>query len=1039
MKNRITRRRPALSAAVVAATAAALLGTALSPQGAAAPTVDSSGQELTASPSPEPEEAASRQAKETGERVEVLAQRTENTQLFADPSGTFTEERYVLPRWTTKDNALVPIDTTLVKTQDGHVTTRATKAGISFSAGGTGEAVTLSHNNRSMSLGWPTALPEPRLDGDTATYPEVLPGVDLLLRAGNNGFSQLLVVKTPQAAASPALDSIRFAMGTDGVEVATDAHGNLKATNPAGQEVFVAPSPRMWDSSTPAALSRAAAAQVQESESDPFEPGTGAKQATLGLSVGDDSLALVPDQSLLSGQDTTFPVYIDPEYSVPGAREAWALAYKATPNTAYFGGAGWHNSDGSVGTNTARVGYENYTNGLARSFFRMDSNNLWNTRKKIKSSTFRIENEWSWSCNDRPVDLWLTGGISTATTWNSQDNSGMWARKLNTVDDSKGWGPDCPAGNLAFDVTSAAQEAATEKWAHITMGLRVPNETDVYSWKKFDARTAVLTTVYNTYPNAVRYLDTTPDTQTDACVEQQPVAFPDPLGNTDLTLVGTFSDPDGGTLKARFELWPEAHYDSGPKVATTLDVTSGRNGKLLVTKETLKQFQSTAGTSTFHWRARAEDGELTGPWTPTCTFQFDAIRPSSPPRVTSTVFPDGSDGWPAQTGLARKPGVFQIVPLDAGQQATIEYWTDWDPTVRKLQDVMPLGANVTLTPPSTGRHFLSARSLDAAGNVSNTTRYWFYANGPKTPDRPGDLNGDALADFYAVRSDGDLLFYPGQGNGRHAPPTSASNFNFTGASVTHRGDWTQDGFEDLAALVPTSEGKQLRVYANNGVGYACSRIGEEADGASRSCAYDVKTFDVRKRSTPDFPVDGNNHWKNATEILAVGDVDGPLDTNNDGKIESGIDVPGRPDLLVKEGGQLWLYFGTASQYLDEKDPILIGTGGWTDFSLSAPGDYDKNGHVDLIARHKITGELKFYAGTDATGGGLANGAASTEIGSGWTATNRPLFTATPDANGDGKSDLWATGGDGKLYFYADPRGIGTIVGTGGWSPFQNLA
>ncbi|MBB5801014.1 hypothetical protein F4560_000782 [Saccharothrix ecbatanensis] len=52
-----------------------------------------------------------------------------------------------------------------------------------------------------MGLGWESDLPEPVVDGATLTYPNVLPDVDLKLEANLKGFSELLVVKTPEVAA----------------------------------------------------------------------------------------------------------------------------------------------------------------------------------------------------------------------------------------------------------------------------------------------------------------------------------------------------------------------------------------------------------------------------------------------------------------------------------------------------------------------------------------------------------------------------------------------------------------------------------------------------------------------------------------------------------------------------------------------------------------------------------------------------------------------------------------------------------------------
>ncbi|CAO0837190.1 Lipoprotein OS=Streptomyces microflavus OX=1919 GN=Smic_45660 PE=4 SV=1 [Streptomyces microflavus] len=73
----------------------------------------------------------------------------------------------------------------------------------------------------------------------------------------------------------------------------------------------------------------------------------------------------------------------------------------------------------------------------------MDAANLWSTNKVVSSSTFRIKNTWSWSCTNRPVEIWESGAISASTTWNKQPD---WRKKLDSVNESLGWGPDCPGG-----------------------------------------------------------------------------------------------------------------------------------------------------------------------------------------------------------------------------------------------------------------------------------------------------------------------------------------------------------------------------------------------------------------------------------------------------------------------------------------------------------------------------------------------------------------------------------------------------------------
>jgi hypothetical protein len=286
--------------------------------------------------------------------------------------------------------------------------------------------------------------------------------------------------------------------------------------------------------------------------------------------------------------------------------------------------------------------------------------------------------------------------------------------------------------------------------------------------------------------------------------------------------------------------------------------------------------------------------------------------------------------------------------------------------------------------------------------------------------------------MYGVRTDGTLWAYSGSGNGTLSAYTTASSTNFNGASITHRGDWTNDGYEDLIALAGTTGSKTLQLYPNNGYGYACTTPGEQADtGTCTTGRQELSVYD---------PAD--NHWTDADQIIAIGDVDGPLDVDGDGT----ADVPGFPDLLVKEGNLLWLYYGAASYYLDETyEPVLIGNGGWSGYDLIAPGDVDNNGHADLLARQTSTGNLYYCPGTGPAGEGLGSGTTRAQIGTGWTTTSRPLITSDGDADNDGKPDLWASSPDtGKgLYFYpavtSTGHGTPTAVGTGGWLDFQTLS
>ena len=58
---------------------------------------------------------------------------------------------------------------------------------VRFSRGGADPLVTLRQESATVSLSWPAALPAPSVEGDTAVYAEVLPGVDLRVLRSDPG------------------------------------------------------------------------------------------------------------------------------------------------------------------------------------------------------------------------------------------------------------------------------------------------------------------------------------------------------------------------------------------------------------------------------------------------------------------------------------------------------------------------------------------------------------------------------------------------------------------------------------------------------------------------------------------------------------------------------------------------------------------------------------------------------------------------------------------------------------------------------------
>jgi len=224
------------AAAAEAAEPAGTMGTTT--VGAEAPAAVSEGDALT-------------EADRTGKNVEATSLRGESSEVFATPEGNLEAREYLRPVWTRKAGGeWQPVDTALAKSENGTVGPKATTVGLAFSRGGDGPLVRMERAGRTLALTWPTELPEPDLAGETATYPEVLPGVDLRMEAQVDGFTQLLVVKSAEAATNPQLAELRLGMAAEGMDVREADAGGLEAVDHgATSRVFEAPTPLMWDSS----------------------------------------------------------------------------------------------------------------------------------------------------------------------------------------------------------------------------------------------------------------------------------------------------------------------------------------------------------------------------------------------------------------------------------------------------------------------------------------------------------------------------------------------------------------------------------------------------------------------------------------------------------------------------------------------------------------------------------------------------------------------------------------------------------------------
>ncbi|MGW4023378.1 LamG-like jellyroll fold domain-containing protein, partial [Streptomyces sp. NPDC005009] len=685
------------------------------------------------------ESDARAEAERTGEPVEVSARRGESREVFAMPEGHLEAREYLRPVWARGQDGWKRVDTDLVTTGEGTVAPKAATVDVQFSGGGTAAPlVRMRRAGRELSLGWPTPLPEPRLAGAVATYPSVLPDVDLRMTAQEDGFTQLLVVKTAEAAASEELAELRLKLSASGLEVRETDEGGLEAVDRgAAGAVFEAPKPMMWDSGTgeqeaASTASRAAASGARaatdtaqaEGDGEP-DAGESGKLAPVGVEVtaARDELVLTPDADVLRGAGTTYPVYIDPQWYTPKA-SAWTMAseYWASSPQWKFNGK----SD-------AGLGYCNWSYckpyDTKRLFYRIPVSTF--AGKSILSAQFVVRNTWSASCSARSVELWQTKGISSSTTWNSQKAAGFWIKELASESFAYGYS-GCAAKDAEFDVRPAVQAAADSRSATMTFGLRAAGESDGHGWKRFSDK-AYLRVKYNRPPAQIKMSQLTQDPG-GACARPgaaKRVRSLPKLRANDVT------DPDKDPVRVQFE----ASWDAGDgKGFTTRWTSAASTYKASGSDFSLSLPSSIPKNKTIGWSARAHDGAQWSPWSwagssTACNMVYDTSVPAGP-SISSGQYPpsdpeDPQDPW--LDGVGRY-GTFTI---DSTSGDVSKYWfgINGDPTAKRTLTTSGGGAKtMKFMPTRPGVNFVTAQAFDTAGNGSEIRTYQFRVRAGQ-PDR----------------------------------------------------------------------------------------------------------------------------------------------------------------------------------------------------------------------------------------------------------------------------------------------------------------
>jgi hypothetical protein len=642
------------------------------------------------------ERSAQAEARASGRKVEVLPARTEYAQLFANPDGTFSYKASPVPqRIERPDGSWSSIDTTLQRQPNGSVAPVASPAGLVASGGGIGSLFSVSHGGKQLSFSWPGgALPSPSLSGDTATYASVLPGVDLLLIATSTGASEVLVVHDARASANPALATLTFGLAASGLSVSADSAGNLTAADPAGSAVFDVPAPRMWDSTG--------------GHTGAGAPGPRSHQAAPGVRLEVGTLTVSPQPALLTGADTVYPVYIDPEVTQHGPQSGWLDVGRDNGSGSW---GDWEPSDARAGVWCSPDQNGNCGPAISwgeyRTYFNFPvPSQIWDSGQ-ISATLFANET-WSWTCSAKTtVELWQTSWASPGATWNSRPTENQWQSSQTVA-----YGNTCAAHGVSFDASGAAKQASSNHWGAVTLELRAAgndeNNWNVNSWKRFAVSRNADPYIVINYVHA-------PEVPTDAATLDGTRSIGCStsatwISNTGPSLQAKVTDRDGGNVSATF------HYSKTvtgtPSGKPTLSGASGSVFHVQIPPGTLTD-------GTYWWHAWGSVGALQGSASPICEFSVDTSRPSTP-TITSDLYTSGQ-----ATNTVGTVGSFTFSdpgnkdPFDGVNDVVGYRYGFTNPPVNYVAATSEGGpATVKISPVWLGQQTLYVQAVDRAGNLS---------------------------------------------------------------------------------------------------------------------------------------------------------------------------------------------------------------------------------------------------------------------------------------------------------------------------------
>jgi hypothetical protein len=840
----------AASAAVLASAASAV--TSGGHQAPAPPAQQGSGAQAKAVA------AAAARAEATGNPVAIPSMTTATSLTTADPHGGFTVTEATVPVRVRQGSAWVPVNTALARGAGGRLAAQALPGdAVSFSGGGPGSLATITADGTSLSLSWPGTLPAPVVSGASATYRNVLPGVDLVLTALSSqagGFSEVLVIRSAAAGRNPALSRLQLGVASHGVRL-SGYQGGLVAAGAGVAGYYQAAAPQMWDSSAFAASRALPAGSVVSAlnsaarsvgatvappgsgpaASSPAGPASGARVAPVSMAVGGggSSLELTPDAALLSSPATQYPLYIAPSF-------LWHLAqgdgqHRDEVQSACASASHYDAPDGASDTYwSLGVGYDDWppgdcqgSAGDAYSYYQVQvPSAIWGG--SLYTATVNAQEAWAASCStDASVTLSMTGGIGAGTNWdNAPHVIGSNSVTDTVTPDASSCGtsydtsPSAWSG-VGFNVLTEMKSAAHGRWNTFTFRLWEQGSPSDLAWERYGPAPYVQIQ-YNQTPDTPKALEISSGTTLDDDCTTSPYPWIGMLTSGGTEMRAVVHDKDGDQLDGAFSYWKNGSSAKTPVVSAP--VGSGGTAEAEIPDTYTNGLKD--GTE-IDWDVYAFDGagsayEPDGTTSAQCHFYVYPSRAAAPavsggPGATEPVPGTAETFTLTPTALAGTTAKAIVWGLDKAPSDTSPAPTHVVPVASGAKT-----ASVTIDVPSGGPHAFYGYTEYASGPVSQLATDPFVASNDPVVSCPS---------FADALSNNSCTVTSSSGTASAATSTAANRMISNGASNTSgTGDGDGGGATLPASQLTTAGWKSGGTVTVDGATFTLPSYGSSTSG-----------------------------------------------------------------------------------------------------------------------------------------------------------------------------------------------------------------